>query len=350
MTLGRLERSSIWLPCGRKLLKLVDLGEPTSFFFTTYCWHALNVNANRTKSLLTNTEKRSNHEFPQQQLENYQGARNFTQKRSHGPTTWIVMRKSALKDIANWRTKKRQRVVVQSLNPLLRWSQFPPQIVLKCLYSARIGRADIFVVRKMARAVTKWTRNLWQTLSSFDFRHSSRKWLPTTLSCGKHASAMSIGFIPRLRFCWRPWGLQIKIRWSLVYFRKLDVHETDFSFTHSATESEVISLDAGLRMDKILALDLWDVVIDRSVTFIEEYLITTHQAARNCWQNHKSKQQGDTVMLINCRKRTTSSQTQILLKAGLSCSCLKAMKQRSRWSSKIEAQWWDTCLDTTDLR
>ena len=31
--------------------------------------------------------------------------------------------------------------------------------------------------------------------------------------------------------------------------------------SHSSTESEIISLDAGLRMDGILALDLWDIVI-----------------------------------------------------------------------------------------
>ena len=32
--------------------------------------------------------------------------------------------------------------------------------------------------------------------------------------------------------------------------------------SHSSTESEIISLDAGLRMDGILTLDLWDLVID----------------------------------------------------------------------------------------
>ena len=33
------------------------------------------------------------------------------------------------------------------------------------------------------------------------------------------------------------------------------------SVSHSSAESEVISLDAGLRMDGISALDLWDLVI-----------------------------------------------------------------------------------------
>ena len=34
------------------------------------------------------------------------------------------------------------------------------------------------------------------------------------------------------------------------------------SVSHSATESEIISLDAGLRVDGLLALDLWDMVIE----------------------------------------------------------------------------------------
>ena len=34
------------------------------------------------------------------------------------------------------------------------------------------------------------------------------------------------------------------------------------SVSHSSTESEIISLDAGLRMDGLPALDLWDVVIE----------------------------------------------------------------------------------------
>ena len=32
--------------------------------------------------------------------------------------------------------------------------------------------------------------------------------------------------------------------------------------SHSSSESEIILLDAGLRMDGLLALDLWDVVIE----------------------------------------------------------------------------------------
>ena len=33
------------------------------------------------------------------------------------------------------------------------------------------------------------------------------------------------------------------------------------SVSHSSTESEIISLDAGLRLDGIRALDLWDLIV-----------------------------------------------------------------------------------------
>ena len=38
------------------------------------------------------------------------------------------------------------------------------------------------------------------------------------------------------------------------------------SVSHSSTESEIISLDAGLRLDGLPALDLWDLFFFRSVT------------------------------------------------------------------------------------
>ena len=37
--------------------------------------------------------------------------------------------------------------------------------------------------------------------------------------------------------------------------------EKQTSASHSSTESEIISLDAGLRLDGIPALDLWDLIV-----------------------------------------------------------------------------------------
>ena len=60
------------------------------------------------------------------------------------------------------------------------------QIVLKCKKLDRSGEPDIvWSVNKLARAVTKWTRALWQTLGSFDLLLSSHEWSHTILACEK---------------------------------------------------------------------------------------------------------------------------------------------------------------------
>ena len=42
---------------------------------------------------------------------------------------------------------------------------------------------------------------------------------------------------------------------------KLDVQETNISFSQFSTESEIISLDSGLRLDGLPALELWDLIV-----------------------------------------------------------------------------------------
>ena len=79
--------------CGRRRSNIMSL--------TVYIWDALNVNVKRTRILLANLEKCSNHEFLLQQLNRYQDGRGFTQKRSHGLTTWKHMPKSALRYVVN---------------------------------------------------------------------------------------------------------------------------------------------------------------------------------------------------------------------------------------------------------
>ena len=54
------------------------------------------------------------------------------------------------------------------------FSQVCSQIVLKCLYLARIGRPDIlWSVNKLARSIKKWTKACDKRLNRFDFLHSS---------------------------------------------------------------------------------------------------------------------------------------------------------------------------------
>ena len=51
------------------------------------------------------------------------------------------------------------------------------------------------------------------------------------------------------------------------------------SVSHSSTESEIISLDAGLRLDGILALDLWDLI----VSVLGNMTQTTERTVRPCY-------------------------------------------------------------------
>ena len=73
--------------------------------------------------------------------------------------------------------------------------------------------------------------------------------------------------------------------------------------SHSSTESEIISLDAGLRLDGIPALDLWDLIV-----FVLGNTIQTHdrtgQSVVNCDKDHgpNRRPQGMTNVLnhIDC--------------------------------------------------
>ena len=126
-------------------------------------------------------------------------------------------------------------------------SEVCSHFVLKCLHLARIGRPDIL-----------W----WQTFSKADLLHSSHKRFPTTLPCGKHGTASQTRFVSRLRHCWLSWGLNGNLRRCLVFFG-LDVQEKNCCLAQFY-KSEIISLDAGLRMGGLLALDLGDMVIEVS--------------------------------------------------------------------------------------
>ena len=46
------------------------------------------------------------------------------------------------------------------------------------------------------------------------------------------------------------------------------------SVSHSSTESEIISLDAGLRLDGIPALDLWDLIVSVLGNTIQNHDVT----------------------------------------------------------------------------
>ena len=79
---------------------------------------------------------------------------------------------NAWKDTANWQirrpnndAKSRRRAWMTITSKKNKWDQlencqkYHSQIVVKCLYVARIGRLDIlWSVNKLARSIKKWTK------------------------------------------------------------------------------------------------------------------------------------------------------------------------------------------------
>ena len=178
----------------------------------------------------------------------------------------------------------------------------------------------------------KMDPGLRPTFGKIDFIHSSSsKWSPTILSCGQCVSALSTGlfqnsdFAGDLEHSKSSSGGVLCIFGSRIFVPISWMSERQTFVSHSSTESEIISLDAGLRMDRLLALDLWDVVIEvlRSTNNTEWPVRPAgagQEALRAIKPRPKHQPKGGTEMLINCQMWNTHPQTHILFKASLSCT------------------------------
>ena len=117
------------------------------------------------------TEPCSNREFQRVEQKNFHSLKIFVSLR--GPMISRVMPRNEWNDIVSWRTKRLNNSTKYQLHALIddhlfkeeelkcvgELSKVCSQIVLKCLYLARIGRPDILCsVNKLARSMTKWTK------------------------------------------------------------------------------------------------------------------------------------------------------------------------------------------------
>ena len=166
-----------------------------------------------------------------------------------------------------------------------------------CLKMIVLGRPDIqWSVNKLARAVTKWTqacdRRLARLVSHIHHTNDFRQYCHV----GNTAQHCRLGLFQDSDLAGDLEDPKSTSGGVLCIFGSRTVVSISWickkqtSVSHGSTESEIISLHAGLRMDGLPALDLWDVVIEvsRSLKSTES---PTHQAARNCSRNHKSKNQ-----------------------------------------------------------
>ena len=112
-------------------------------------------------------------------------------------------------------------------------------VVLKCLYLARIGRPDIlWSVNKLARAVTKWTKYCDKRLARLiSYIHHTSEYRQYCY-VGNTAQQCRLGLFQDSDFAGdledsksTSGGVLCFFRKSHVCANKLDVQETDFSFT-----------------------------------------------------------------------------------------------------------------------
>ena len=147
------------------------------------------------------------------------------------------------------------------------------QTVLKCSYLERSGRPDIlWSVIKLARA---WTRGcgkrLARLISYIHHTHDYRQYchVGNAVQQCRPSLFQESDFAGDLEDSKSTSGGNLCIFGRRTFVPVSWMCKKQTSVSHSSTESEIISLDAGLRMDAILTLDSMGCG-ERSVTFVAQ--------------------------------------------------------------------------------
>ena len=141
-------------------------------------------------------------------------------------------------------------------------------IVLKCLYLARIGRPDIlWSVNKLARSITKWTKACDKRLNRLiSYIHHTCEY-KQYCHVGNTAKQCRLGLFQDSHFAGDLEDSKSTSGGTLCVFGSHTFVPTSWmckkqtSVSHSSTESEIISLDTGLRLDGLPALELCDLIV-----------------------------------------------------------------------------------------
>ena len=142
------------------------------------------------------------------------------------------------------------------------------QIVLKCLYLARIGRPHIlWSVNKLARSITKWTKACDKRLNRLiSYVHHTSEY-KQYCHVGNTDKQCRLGLFQDSDFAGDLEDSKSTSGGTLCVFGSHTFVPISWMFkkqtavSHSSTESEIISLDTGLRLDGLPALELWDLIV-----------------------------------------------------------------------------------------
>ena len=147
-------------------------------------------------------------------------------------------------------------------------SKVSSKIVLKCIYLARIGRPDIlWSVNKLARLNTKWTKACDKRICRLiSYIHQKCEY-KQYCHVGNTAKQCRLGlfqdsdFAGDLEDSKSTSGGTLCVFGSHTFVPISWMCKKQTAASHSSTESEIISLDTGLRLDGLPALELWDLIV-----------------------------------------------------------------------------------------
>ena len=223
-------------PMWKKLMKLVDLDEPTSFVDHVYLGRT-ERERKPNENIIEEYNKMFETQISAEATEKWPGWKTLTQRQFRGPTIWKDMPKNALSDTVNWQTRNWRKKKTEQLYKVStrclddhhfkerkNWqrSENCPKYALKssrnaCIL-ARIGRLAILrSVNKLARSVTNWTQACDRRLARFiSYIHHTSDYRQYTVMW-ENRTTLSIGITPRLRLCWGPRRFLIDLQGNLMY-------------------------------------------------------------------------------------------------------------------------------------
>ena len=175
------------------------------------------------------------------------------------------------------------------------------QIVMKCLYLARIGRPDIlWSVNKLARSITKWTKACDKRLNRLiSYMHHTCQY-KQYCHVGNTAKHCRLGlfqdsdFARDLENSKSTSGGTLCVFGSHTFVPISWMCKKQTAVSHSSTKSEIISLDTGLRLDGLLAPELWDLIVSvlGNVSRVSD---RSGQPDNDVHKRHKSQKKTDVM-------------------------------------------------------
>ena len=260
-------------PMWKVLNKEVDLGEPTSFLDHVYLG-CTQRQCEISNDIVYNYKTVFESRISAGRTENYHTRKIFVFLRGH--MTWKVMPRNVWNDIVNWQARRLNNSTKYLLHASMtitskkNWNPWEncQKYALKLFWNACTWHVlENLIFSGQWINLHDRSRNGPKPIESFQILHPSLLWIQTVFYAGNTAKQCRLGRFQDSDFAWdledskSTSGGTLCVFGSLTFVPISWMCKKQTSVSHSSTESEIISLDAGLRLDGIPALDLWDLIV-----------------------------------------------------------------------------------------